>query len=452
MKKNDIVKLEITGITSEGNGVGRADNGIAVFVPFTAVGDIINTRIVKVNKNFCYGIIEDIINPSDKRCESDCEVFSKCGGCSFRHMSYESELRAKQLFVSDAFRRIGGLSVDFEEIVGCDKIDFYRNKAQYPVAVQDGKAVCGFYSKRSHRVVPFTACRLQPEIFREIADFITSSINKNNIPAYDEKTGKGILRHIYIRQGYHTSEIMLCLVVNTHKTGILKKIAESAAEKFPDIKTVLANINTQNTNVIMGDKTDILYGDGTITDIMCGNKIILSEHSFYQINTPQAERLYGIAKEYANLSGNECILDLYCGAGTIGLSMADKISCLYGVEIVPQAIENAKQNAILNNIQNAEFICGDAGKTALKLAESGKKPDVIFLDPARKGCDDITLKSVNDMSPEKIVMISCNPATCARDVRILSDMGYRIEKARAVDMFPRTVHVECVVLLTKKEK
>ena len=451
MKKNDLYTIEITGMTAEGNGVGRAD-GIAVFVPHTAPGDVISCKIVKLAKSYAYGIIDRIITASPDRIESGCGVSARCGGCTFRHISYSAELEIKDKLVRDAFLRIGGFdNMPFEEICGGEP-DHYRNKAQYPVAETDGKAVCGFYSKRSHRVVPFTRCRLQPEIFGDIAEFCLDFANERKIPAYNEENGSGILRHIYLRRGFHSGEIMLCLVVkNESRKKDFYQFAEAARKKFPHISSVIMNVNPKNTNVILGEKNITLAGSGEISDILCGKKITLSPMSFYQVNTAQAERLYGCAMEYAALTGKETVLDLYCGAGTIGLSFSDKAGKIIGCEIVPEAVENAKRNAEINGVRNGSFYCGDSGQLAKKLADEGIIPDVAVIDPPRKGCDILTLDSLVRMSPKRIVMISCDPATAARDAKYLSEHGYRIQRARAFDLFPRTGHVETVVLLSKGE-
>lgn len=450
MKKNDICTLEITGMTAEGNGVGRTDDGMAVFVPLTAVGDVISCKIVKLAKTYAYGIIDGIITPSPDRTESGCPVSSKCGGCTFRHISYKAELAVKDRLVRDAFERLGGFKdIPFEEICG-GETEHYRNKAQYPVAEQDGKAVCGFYSKRSHRVVPYCGCTLQPKIFGEIAEFCLDFVNGRKISAYNEENGNGVLRHIYIRQGFHSGEIMLCLVVkNSSAKADFTELARLAAEKFGGIKSVVMNINPKNTNVIMGDKNVTLWGSDEICDVLCGKKITLSPMSFYQVNTAQAEKLYRCGMEYAELTGGETVLDLYCGAGTIGLAFSDKAAKIIGCEIVPEAIENAKHNAAVNGVANAEFYCGDAGKLAEKLADDNIKPDAAVIDPPRKGCDTLTLDSLVRMLPKRIVMISCNPATAARDAKYLAEKGYAVKRARAFDLFPRTSHVETVCLLSK---
>lgn len=449
MKKNDYIPLEITSLTNEGNGVGKAQNGMAVFVPFTAVGDKLNCKIVKTAKSYAYGIVDKIEYASEQRCESDCGAYLKCGGCSFRHISYESELVAKQEFVKSSFERIGKLSVQFEEILGCEDIFGYRNKAQLPVASVDGRAVCGFFSKRSHRVMPIYDCKLQPKEFFEIVDFVLDYQNEKGITCYDESTHSGLLRHIYIRQGANTKETMLCLVT-TKKTDCYNELAKAVCERFENIVSVVLNINPDKTNVVLGKTCVTLLGKDTITDIMCNNKIEISPLSFYQVNTVQAQKLYEIAAEYADLSGEETLLDLYCGAGTIGLSMANKVKRLIGVEIVRPAIENAKRNAQINGIENAEFICADAGKAANELLKKGEKIDVIIADPARKGCDKLSLDSMIALSPKRIVMVSCNHATAARDCAYLEQNGYKAVKCRAVDLFPRTTHVECVTLLEKE--
>ena len=449
MKKNDFCSIEITGMTAEGNGVGRAE-GMAVFVPHTAVGDVISCKIVKTAKSYCYGIIDKIITPSESRTESDCPVSDKCGGCTFRHIKYPAELEIKDRLVRDAFLRLGGFDgIEFESICGGEE-NSYRNKAQYPVAEIDGKAVCGFYSKRSHRVVPFTECRLQPEIFGNIAEFCLEFANNKKLPAYNEETQSGIIRHIYIRRGFHSGEIMLCIVAKgKSRINDLKLLAEAAVKKFPEIISVILNINPGNTNVILGKENIVLAGKDEITDILCGKKITLSPMSFYQVNTAQAEKLYFQAMEYAGLTGSETVLDLYCGAGTIGLAFSDKAKKIIGCEIIPEAVENAKENAAANGVENAEFFCGDAGALAKKLADDGISPDIAVIDPPRKGCDTLTLDSLVRMSPERIVMISCNPATAARDAKYLSENGYFPQKARAFDLFPRTGHVETVCLLSK---
>lgn len=453
LKKNDIVKLEITGFTNEGNGIGRA-GGITVFVPFTAVGDVISCRIVKVKKTYCYGIIDEIIIPSESRCDPECDLYGKCGGCCFRHVTYAAELSEKEKFVYDAFTRIGKLEPKFEPIIGSESGERYRNKAQFPIAQdENGKLYSGFYAKRSHRPVRMTDCRLVPEIFNEIARSVIIYANGRSINAYDEETGKGLMRHIFIRRGAHSGEIMLAIVVTDIASAkLFDGMTADITREFPEIRSIIINENPQRTNVILGKNSKVIFGSEVIYDTMCGNRIAISLHSFYQINTLQAEKLYSKAAEYADLAGEETLLDLYCGAGTIGLSMAGKVKKLIGVEIVESAVSDARKNAAENGIENAEFLCSDAGKAALELYGRGITPDVIIADPARKGCTTDTLEFMARMNPERIVMISCNPATAARDCAILEDYGYRAVKCAAVDMFPRTGHVECVVLMSRVEK
>lgn len=450
INKNDIVDLEITDITAEGNGVGRC-GGMAVFVPSAAVGDVIKCRIVKVLKSYCYGIIEEIITASADRKDRGCHIQKSCGGCLFRHISYEAEMRFKESTVKNAFIRLGKFSEgDFEmlPIIGCEETDRYRNKAQYPTAAdKDGRTVSGFYAMRSHRVIPCDDCLLQPEIFGKILKTSLDYVNRHNIPPYDEKSGRGILRHIYIRQGYHSGEIMVCFVVTRADKKMFLPLADILTEKYSMIKSVILNINSKNTNVIMGSKCITVKGNDHITDIMCGNRIEISPLAFYQVNTPQAEKLYAQAIDFAGLSGDEDVLDLYCGAGTISLFAARNAGHVTGAEIIPEAVENAERNAAANGIGNVDFICADAGQAARELAESGRDPRVIITDPPRKGCDELTLDSIIKMAPEKVVMVSCNPSTAARDCRYLADRGYTLKKIRAVDLFPGTGHVECVVLM-----
>ena len=448
LEKNEIYETEITGMTTEGSGVCKI-NDMAVFVPMTVIGDKLKVKIVKVLKNYAFGIIHELLYFGTGRTSPDCPVFQQCGGCVFRHVDYQTELQYKAQFVKDAFSRIGKLNPVFEGILGSENRNFYRNKAQYPVAMQGNKLVCGFYAKHSHRVVAFKDCYLHPPIFQKILNYLLSALQKANISAYDELSHSGELRHIYLRRGYHSGEIMLCFVV---RKSICKKLnfLLDLQNKFPDIVSISESVNSEKTNVIMGQTIKILAGKSFITDSMCGNQIKISPQSFYQVNTAQAEQLYMIAKNYADLQGSELLLDLYCGAGIIGLSMADSVKKLIGVEVIPQAVENAKENALQNQISNAEFYSGDAGMISKKLLTQKIYPNVVILDPPRKGCDNITIQSVINMQPDKIIMISCNPATCARDSAIFAKNHYITEKVKAVDLFPSTAHVECVVLMSRE--
>ncbi|MBR3631227.1 MAG: 23S rRNA (uracil(1939)-C(5))-methyltransferase RlmD [Oscillospiraceae bacterium] len=450
MQKNEIYEATITGMTAEGSGVCRVD-GMAVFVPMTAIGDRLRVRIVKVLRNYAFGIIEDLHSPAQGRQEPDCPVFRQCGGCVFRHVTYETELQYKAQLAEDAFRRIGHLSPVFRPILGAPQREGYRNKAQYPVTEQDGHLVCGFYARHSHRVVPSGGCLLQPDAFTVLMEKLLPFLERCGVSAYDEASHAGELRHIYLRRGYHSGEMMLCLVVRTSIAGKVQPHLKELTTQFPALVSISESVNPERTNVILGKHITLLAGKPAIHDTMCGNTVELSPQSFYQVNTAQAEKLYAVGKEFAALKGDELLLDLYCGAGTIGLSMADAVREVIGVEIVPQAVENARVNAERSGIRNASFFCGDAGSIAGKLRNEGTKPDVIVLDPPRKGCDALTVESCAAMHPERIVMISCNPATAARDCKAFAEQGYRTELVQAVDLFPGTAHVECVVLMSRKK-
>ncbi|MCM1275512.1 MAG: 23S rRNA (uracil(1939)-C(5))-methyltransferase RlmD [Lachnospiraceae bacterium] len=447
MKKNDILTLTVDALTNEGSGVGRFE-GMAVFVPFTAAGDVISCRVLKVLKSYAYGKAEEVLTPSPDRVENDCPAFGKCGGCVFRHISYKAELAAKDGFVRDAFRRIGGLAPEFLPICGSGLTEGYRNKLQMPLAKSaDGGVVSGFFSERSHRIVPVDACRLQPPVFAEIVDLVKEQAVRLGISIYNEERHEGVLRHIYLRRGHCSGEVCVTLVAR-RKTPELKKLADVLAKRFPEIRGVVLNVNPDRTNVILGEREEVLRGSPVMTDTMCGLTFEMTPGSFYQVNTPAAERLYEQAAGFAELGeGGKTVLDLYCGTGTIGLSMAARAKLVVGAEIVPEAVENARRNAELNGFSNTEFICADAGEATKKLAKKGLLPDVILLDPPRKGCSEETLAACVSMSPERIVMISCNPATAARDCKYLSENGYTAKAVRAFDLFPRTKHVECVTLL-----
>lgn len=450
INKNDIITLEITDISSDGNGVGKHDN-MAVFVPMTAVGDICRVKILKTLSSYCFGKVEEIITPSADRIESLCPNFSRCGGCDFLHISYEAEKRAKTNFVKSCFERIGKIDTPVNDALSCDKVHRYRNKAQFPVRRdENNKAVTGFFAQRSHRIIPCINCLLQPELLNEIAEFTVTRMNQLGIKAYDEEKLTGLIRHIYMRYGEVSGQLMVCLVSTKKKVWNLDTLVKDLISRYPAIETVVLNINDKNTNVILGEENIVLYGNGNISDILCGVKITLSPHSFYQVNREGAEKLYTIAKDALNLTKDDILLDLYCGAGTIGLSMAECVKTLVGVEIIPEAIENAKENAKQNGIDNARFICSDAGEAAQTLVKEGFRPTAVVLDPARKGCDENTLNAVLEMAPDRIAMISCNPSTAARDCRYLAEHGYSVDFIQPFDMFPRTKHCECVVKLTKK--
>ncbi len=449
MQKNDIIDLNITAMSSEGSGIGRYE-GLTVFVPMSAVGDELKVKILKVKSNCAYGKIEEIITPADNRVAPICDAFSKCGGCVYRHISYDEELRIKQQRVEDAIKRIGSVDLKSKPIISDKRTEGYRNKAQYPVSL-DGRV--GFFANHSHRIIPCDSCNLQPDEFDEISKLFTDWMCSTGNTAYNEETGKGLIRHLYIRKAVVTGQIMVCLVVSGDFVKGIEQFVSTLKDALKErLKTVVLNINKKQTNVILSDKCKNIYGDGYIYDILCGVKIRISPLSFYQVNHDMAELLYTKAKEYAQPKG-KTVIDLYCGAGTIGLSMADGAKSIIGVEIIPEAIEDAKFNAANNNIKNAEFICGDAADAAKSLAKRKIKPDVVIVDPPRKGCSAELLDTIaNSFSPETLVYVSCDPATLARDVKLLREQGYELKEYTPFDLFPRTSHVETVALLSRENK
>ena len=455
LQKNQLLTLRIERLSSDGSGVAHSPEGEAVFVPGTAPGDEAQVRIVKDCGRYAFGILDKLLTPSPDRIPVDCAVAGPCGGCSLRHMDYAAELRSKQESVADAFRRIGGLDVPVLDALPSPEVDRYRNKIQFPVGRDKNGAPCiGFYAGRTHRIVPCPDCRLQPGVLNDIGNTLCSFFAAHGIQPYDEESGKGLVRHIFLRRGTHSGQIMVCLVCTRPKFPHSEELVAALREQFSDIVSVLINVNAKKTNVILGEETVSLYGPGYIEDTLCGVPVRLGPLSFYQVNTLAAERLYGIAAEYAQLEPSDILLDLYCGMGTIGLSMADRCRELIGVEIVPEAIDSAKANAARMGdavAAKSRFFCADAGQAAARLAAEGLRPDVIMLDPPRKGCDETTLSAVVQMSPRRVVYVSCNPSTAARDAAWLEEHGYHAEKVQPVDLFPRTRHVECVIALSKGE-
>ncbi len=447
MRKNDEFILEIIDVTNDGSGVGKVD-GMAVFVPLTAVGDIVKVKALKVKKTYAYGKLMEIITPSESRIENDCTCFNRCGGCVFRHIDYNAELKLKANKVKEAVKRIGGVDLEPKPIL-FDRCDRYRNKAQYPINENGG---VGFYAFHSHRIIECEDCLLQPEIFSKICGAVSDFVRQYSISIYNEEKHQGLLRHLYIRKGDKTGEIMVCFVLNG---DFLPKseIIVSKLQKLcgANLKSVVLNANKQDTNVILGDKCQTIYGNDYITDILAGVKVRLSPLSFYQVNTVMAEKLYNKAKEYAK-PFDKNIIDLYCGAGTIGLSMANEAKSVTGVEIIEAAVKDAEFNAKENGITNARFICGDAKTAAETLRKEKIKPDTVIVDPPRKGCDSELIKIIaNDFCPESVVYISCDPATFARDIKIFNEEGYNLVEYTPADLFPRTSHVETVGILVKGE-
>ena len=455
LQKNQLLTLRIERLSNDGSGVAHSSEGEAVFVPGTAPGDEAQVRIVKDYGRYAFGILDKLLTPSPDRIPVDCAVAGPCGGCSLRHLDYAAELRAKQESVADAFRRIGGLDVPVLDALPSPEVDRYRNKVQFPVGRdKDGAPCIGFYAGRTHRIVPCPDCKLQPGVLNDIGNTLCTFFAAHGIQPYDEERGKGLVRHIFLRRGAHSGQIMVCLVCTRPKLPHSDELVALLREKFRDIATILINVNAKKTNVILGEESVTLYGPGFIEDTLCGVPVRLGPLSFYQVNTLAAERLYGVAAEYAQLEPDDVLLDLYCGMGTIGLSMAGHCRELIGVEIVPEAIDSAKANAARMGdavAAKSRFFCADAGEAAARLAAEGLRPDVIMLDPPRKGCDETTLSAVVQMSPRWVVYVSCNPSTAARDAAWLGQHGYRAEKVQPVDLFPRTKHVETVVLLSKGE-
>ena len=452
IRKNNLVELEITGMTAQGAGVGHWE-GMAVFTPLTAPGDRARVRIVKVAKSYAFGKLEELLSPSPDRIEPDCPCFSQCGGCCYRHITYEAELRIKEARVRDALQRIGGFDkLPLRPILGGNSRDGYRNKALLPLGTKkDGSLAMGFYAVNSHRIVDCSCCRLQPEEFHRAMDAFREWAAAYGDPVYDEATHSGRMRRLYLRKGEETGQVLACVVVNGNGLHHEAELVEALNRAVPGLASVVVNSNRERTNVALGKRCRTIYGSDTIEDVLCGLTFQLSPLSFYQVNRTQAQLLYELAGRYAQLTGKELLLDLYCGAGTIGLSMARQARRLIGVEIVPEAVENARQNAAVNHIENGEFFCGDAAEAAQMLASRGERPDVIVLDPPRKGCSPDLVRTVAEFEPERIVYISCDPATLARDLKLFAQLGYPPVEAAPVDMFPGTAHVETVVLLSKGE-
>ena len=445
LMKNKVYRCRISDYTADGTGFAKIE-GRAVFVPRTAAGDICDVRIVKVTKNVAFGRVEKIVTPSRERITPACPVSDKCGGCCYQHITYEEELRAKEKKVRDALTRIGKQDGSrLLGITGAETTEHYRNKAQYPVGRdREGNIVTGFYRPRSHDIVPVEHCLIQSEKADRLAGVVRQWMREFDVPPYDYETKRGTIRHIYVRTGEKSGECQLTLISATRKLPALETLVERLREAEPSLIGILINHNQRGDNVILGDRTDVLWGEPMLEDRLCGNTFLLSPHAFYQVNHAQAERLYACAVDYAGLTGEETVLDLYCGAGTITLALAARAKHAIGVEIVPEAIENAKENAARNGAENVEFYCADAGQAAGRFRDI----DVLVVDPPRKGLDETARDAILKMQPPRVVYVSCDPATLARDVAELCGAGYTLDKAQAYDLFPRTSHVETVILMT----
>ncbi len=473
MNKNEIVKVNITDLGTDGEGIGRSD-GFTLFVKGAVPGDEVEAHILKVKKNLGYAKIENIIKPSSDRVEPKCPVAARCGGCQIQQIAYEKQLEVKKKKVYDCLTRLGGVEPTefdkcFEGIIGMEEPWHYRNKAQYPVGIdRDGNPKIGFYAYHSHSIIENDKCEIEKLLCSLILRDLRMVISRFNIAPYDEAIGKGVLRHCLIRTGFATGEVMVCLVINASgkelrkwkadsepMNMLVKSLREDISSSGCKFVSLCVNVNTGNTNVILGDKLFPVYGPTYIND-MIGNLIFrISPKAFYQVNPVQTKKLYDKALEYAELTGSETVWDLYCGIGTISLFLAKKAGKVYGIEIVPEAVENAKENARLNNISNAEFFCGAAEDALPKLNRNMKdaeKCDVVVVDPPRKGCDEKLLDTVVKMSPHRLVYVSCDPATLGRDVKYLTAHGYTLQKACAVDQFCHSMHIESVCLLSREQE
>lgn len=461
IKKNDIITLEITDLNNLGCGVGKTEEGVVVFVKGAVTGDKVRVKIIKVTSSYLVARLEEIIESSPNRADgegmrkSDCGAPQSCGGCIYRNIKYEHELILKRDYVKNAFRKIGLADVVVGDTAHTGRVTGYRNKGQYPVRRVQGNLRAGFFASKTHNLIPCEECALQPEIFGEIVAFVIDFAEKNRISAYDEESSRGILRHIYLRIAEKTGQIMVCLVINADKMPASAKFAEEVVERFPSVSSVMLNINKKNTNVILGDRFLCIGENDYIVDRLCGLDFKISAGSFYQVNRDGAEMLYDLARQRACLTGKETVADLYCGAGTIGLSMAKDAARVVGVEIVDEAVECAKENARLNGIKNAYFFCGDASDTRGLLASAKDSlgdfcPDVVIIDPPRKGTTKELVDYLTSLGVPRVVYVSCNPDTLARDCAWFAEKGYSIGEVTPVDLFPGTGHVESVVCLTRK--
>lgn len=450
MKKNKEFIVEIIDNGISGEGIAKIDN-FPIFIPNTLKGEKVRVKIVKVLSSYAFGKSLEIIEKSKDRVQSDCLTYPRCGGCNLRHCKYEATMDMKKNSVENTLTKALGKGVKVDEVLKMEEPYYYRNKLQYPLGFdKNGNPIMGIYAERSHSIIETTECKIQDELCQKVANYIFEYIKENDIPVYNESTLKGSIRHIIIRIGKKTSEIMVTLVSNTTNIPKEKELANAISNKFSEVKTIVKNINNKNTNVILGDRTEILFGEGYIYDFLGNKKFKISPMSFYQVNPIQTEKLYGKAVEYAGLTGNETIFDLYCGIGTIGIFASDNVKKIYGIETIPEAIQDAKENAKINNIKNSEFYSGDVEKILPELIETRKlSADVIFIDPPRKGCDKMAIDTILKIAPKKLVYVSCNPATLGRDIKLLEEK-YELKKLAICDMFCFTSHIESVALLELK--
>ncbi len=449
LMKNQIYETTVTDYTAEGQGVAHVE-GCAVFLPNAIAGERVRLRIEKAQKTWASGKIVEILEKSPHRRNRECPVAKLCGGCDFWHMDYEEETRLKAGRVKTCLNRLGGEALTEVPILAAPDCHGYRNKAQYPVAQKKGRAYAGFFRAGTHDVVENRRCLILPEETDAVKDAVMDYVNQFRVSVYDEASHTGLLRHIYVRRGAVSGQILVCLVCNGEKLPKVEALL-ARLQKIPGFTTLVLSVNTKKGNAVLGDRFVTLYGPGYIEDTLCGLSFRLSPRSFYQVNHHQAQRLYETAIEQAGITKNDTVLDLYCGVGTITLAMASAAGKVIGVEVIPQAVEDARDNARRNGIENAEFFCGDAGQAALELERNGVRPDVVVVDPPRKGLNADTIEALHRMAPRRIVYVSCDPATLARDVALLKQRGYALQSATAADLFPRCAHVETVVLLGRKQ-
>ena len=451
-RKNDLVTLEIEDCGIDGEGIGKAD-GFTVFVKDAVIGDTVTAKIIKAKKNYGYGRLMEVLKPSPYRVEPKCEFARQCGGCQLQALSYDQQLVFKTNKVKGHLERIGGFTdIPMEPIIGMDELFHYRNKAQFPVdRNKEGKIVTGFYAGRTHNIIENRDCALGVAENKEVLDRVIAHMEKYGIEPYNEATGKGLVRHVLIRYGYFTKEVMVCLILNGNKIPKEEQLVKSLCE-IPGMTSITINVNKKHSNVILGEEIRLLWGQEYITDRIGDISYQISPLSFYQVNPMQTQKLYAKALEYADLHGEETVWDLYCGIGTISLFLAQKAKFVRGVEIVPAAIENAKENAKLNGLENTEFFVGKAEEVLPReYKKNGVYADVIVVDPPRKGCDETLLETMIEMNPDRIVYVSCDSATLARDLKYLCERGYELRKVCPVDQFGMTVHVETVVLLSQQK-
>ena len=451
-RKNDLVTLEIEDCGIDGEGIGKAD-GFTVFVKDAVIGDTVTAKIIKAKKNYGYGRLMEVLKPSPYRVEPKCEFARQCGGCQLQALSYDQQLVFKTNKVKGHLERIGGFTdIPMEPIIGMDELFHYRNKAQFPVGRnKEGKIVTGFYAGRTHNIIENRDCALGVAENKEVLDRVIAHMEKYGIEPYNEATGKGLVRHVLIRYGHFTKEVMVCLILNGNKLPKEEQLVKSLCE-IPGMTSITINVNKKHSNVILGEEIRLLWGQEYITDRIGDISYQISPLSFYQVNPMQTQKLYAKALEYADLHGEETVWDLYCGIGTISLFLAQKAKFVRGVEIVPAAIENAKENAKLNGLENTEFFVGKAEEVLPReYKKNGVYADVIVVDPPRKGCDETLLETMIEMNPERIVYVSCDSATLARDLKYLCERGYELRKVCPVDQFGMTVHVETVVLLSQQK-